>query len=43
MKYRILFSGKNQKNVISLSSAEFAERVVKVRLLMKQNKIVPED
>ena len=30
MKYQILFSGKNKKNAISLSSAELAQRVVKV-------------
>ena len=29
MKYQILFSGKNKKNIINLSSAEFAEREVK--------------
>ena len=31
MKYQILFTGKNKKNVISLSSAELAQRVVKVK------------
>ena len=31
MKCWILFSGKNKKNVISLSSAELAQRVVKVK------------
>ena len=31
MKCQILFSGKNKKNVINLSSAEFALRVVKVK------------
>ena len=30
MKCQILFSGKNKKNVINLSSAEFAQRVAKV-------------
>ena len=30
MKCLILFSGKNKKNIINLSSAEFAQRVVKV-------------
>ena len=30
MKYQILFSGKNKKNIISLSSAELAKCVVKV-------------
>ena len=39
MKCQILFSGKNKKNIINLSSAENAQRVVKVntdRILMKQ-------
>ena len=31
MKCQILFSGKNKKNIISLSSAENAQRVVKVK------------
>ena len=31
MKFQILFSGKNKKNIISLSSAELAHRVVKVK------------
>ena len=31
MKYQILFSWKNKKNVISLSSAEFAHIVVSVK------------
>ena len=31
MKCQTLFSGKNKKNIISLSSAEFAERVVKIK------------
>ena len=30
MKCQILFSGKNKKNIINLSSAELAKRVVKV-------------
>ena len=30
MKCQILFSGKNKKNIINLSSAENAQRVVKV-------------
>ena len=30
MKCQILFSGKNKKNITNLSSAEFAQRVVKV-------------
>ena len=31
MKCLILFSGKNKKNIINLSSAENAQRVVKVK------------
>ena len=31
MKYHILFSGKNKKNVTNLSSAELTQRVVKVK------------
>ena len=30
-RYQILFSGKNKKNIINLSSAELAKRVVKVK------------
>ena len=33
MKCQILFSGKNKKNNIILSSAENAQRVVKVKML----------
>ena len=32
MKCQILFSGKNKKNIINLSSAENAQRVVKVNI-----------
>ena len=32
MKCQILFSGKNKKYIISLSSAENAQRVVKVKV-----------
>ena len=32
MKCQILFSGKNKKNIINLSSAENAQRVVKIKL-----------
>ena len=32
MKCQILFSGKNKKNIINLSSAENAQRVVKVKM-----------
>ena len=35
MKCQILFSGKNKKNNIILSSAENAQRVVKVKVLFK--------
>ena len=35
MKCQILFSGKNKKNIINLSSAENAQRVVKVKLNLK--------
>ena len=31
MKYHILFSGKNKKNINNLSSAEFDQRLVKVK------------
>ena len=31
MKCQILFSGKNKKNIINLSSAENAQRLVKVK------------
>ena len=32
MKCQILFSGKNKKNIINMSSAENAQRVVKVKM-----------
>ena len=32
MKCQLLFSGKNKKNIISLSSAELVPRVVKVKI-----------
>ena len=32
MKYQTLFSGKNKKNTISLSSEEQVQRVVKINL-----------
>ena len=35
MKCQILFSGKNKKNILNLSSAELAQRVVKVKVLSK--------
>ena len=31
MKYQSLFSGKNKKNIVNLSSAEFAHGVAKVQ------------
>ena len=31
VKCESLFSGKNKKNIVNLSSAEFARRVVKVK------------
>ena len=37
MKCQILFSGKNKKNNIILSSAENAQRVVKVKVLYNPN------
>ena len=36
MKCQILFSGKNKKNIINLSSAENAQRVVKVKQPQKE-------
>ena len=33
MKCQILFSGKNKKNIAKLSSAELAQRVVKVKVI----------
>ena len=30
MKFQTLFSGKNKTDIINLSSADFAQRVVKV-------------
>ena len=37
MKCQIQFSGKNKKNIINLSSAENAQRVVKVKHLWVQS------
>ena len=31
MKCQILFSGRNKKNIINLSSAELAQRVISVK------------
>ena len=36
MKCQILFKGKNKTNVTNLSSAELAERVVKVKTSSKK-------
>ena len=38
MKCQILFSGKNKKNIINLSSAENAQRVVKVNERKQQHR-----
>ena len=35
MKCQILFSGKNKKNIINLSSAKLSQRVVKVNIAPK--------
>ena len=37
MKYQILFSGKNKKNIINLSSTELAKRAVKVNTKLLGN------
>ena len=42
MKCQILFSGKNKKNNIILSSAENAQRVVKVKLIIFQMWVIYE-
>ena len=34
MKCQILFAGKNKKNIINLLSAELAQRVIKVNMLI---------
>ena len=38
MKSQILFSGENKKNIIRLSSAELAQRVVKIYGIKKKKK-----
>ena len=38
MKYQILFSRENTKNVTNLSSAELAWRVVKIKKMIKIKK-----
>ena len=40
MKHPMLFSGKTKKNVISLSYAELAQRVVKVKAKHDRQKIL---
>ena len=35
MKCLILFSGKNDKNIVNLSSADFAESVLSVKNYLK--------
>ena len=40
MKHQNLFSGKNKKNIINLSSAELAKRVVMVKNGIKPNKYI---
>ena len=37
MKCQILFSGKIRKNILNLSSAELAQRVVKVKIPLKSH------
>ena len=39
MKYQTLFTGKNKKNMINVPFAEFAKRVVVVRLTSSQSKL----
>ena len=39
MKWQSLFSGENKKNIINLSSAEFAQREVKVNLFALSGQI----
>ena len=41
MKYQILFSRKNKKNIISLSSAEFAHNMVSDNLYYRLTKVFP--
>ena len=40
MKSQILFSGNNKKNIINLLSAEFAQRRLKVNVLIINPKIL---
>ena len=37
MKCQILFSGKNKKKVVNLSSAEFSHSTESVKMLLTQN------
>ena len=41
MKCQILFSRKNKKNIISLSSAEFVHSMVNVKVIFWKNSIFP--
>ena len=38
MKFQILFSGKNKKNIINFSSAELVKRMVKVKIGVSENR-----
>ena len=40
MKYQILFSGKNKENITNLSSAELAQRMVKVKTCHEKTRVV---
>ena len=43
MKCHSLFSGKNKKNIINLSSAENAQRVVKVNIMAYIYSVAPNE
>ena len=43
IKCHILFSGKNKKNIINLSSAENAQREVKVKKTFQHDRVVTHD
>ena len=43
MKCQILFSGKNKKTITSLSSAEFANRVVEVKVNSSEFAAMPQN
>ena len=40
MKCQILFSWKNKKNISNLSSAELAQRMVKVNMVIYMNTVI---